>query len=63
MNQLIEKDVPCPYCAEIITMFVDPSVPEQTYTEDCQVCCRPIIVHYYIDEEDEAAISVRQEDE
>ncbi len=44
-------------------MFVDPSVPEQTYTEDCQVCCRPIIVHYYIDEEDEAAISVRQEDE
>lgn len=26
-------------------MSVDPSVREQTYIEDCQVCCRPIRVH------------------
>ena len=25
-------------------MLVDPSVREQTYIEDCEVCCRPIRV-------------------
>jgi hypothetical protein len=43
-----EQEVPftCPYCAAPITMLVDPSVPEQSYIEDCEVCCRPIEVHY-----------------
>ena len=26
-------------------MLVDPSAREQTYVEDCHVCCRPIQVH------------------
>jgi len=25
-------------------MLLDPSVPEQTYIEDCEVCCNPIAV-------------------
>lgn len=32
----------CPYCWEEISMLVDPSVPRQTYVEDCEVCCNPI---------------------
>lgn len=27
-------------------MILDMSVREQTYIEDCEVCCRPIEVHY-----------------
>lgn len=45
MEQL-EVDLSCPYCAAPITMLVDPSVPRQTYIEDCEVCCNPIEVSY-----------------
>lgn len=34
----------CPYCWEEISMLMDPSVYEQTYVEDCEVCCNPIEV-------------------
>lgn len=34
----------CPYCWEEISMILDPSVPRQTYIEDCEVCCNPIEV-------------------
>lgn len=34
----------CPYCWEEISMLLDASVPQQTYVEDCEVCCNPIEV-------------------
>ncbi len=34
----------CPYCWEEISMLLDTSVTQQTYIEDCEVCCRPIEV-------------------
>jgi len=34
----------CPYCWEEISMLLDGSVGQQTYIEDCEVCCRPIEV-------------------
>lgn len=37
--------VSCPYCGELIELLIDGSVPEQSYYEDCSVCCRPILVH------------------
>lgn len=36
--------VTCPHCWESITLVIDLSVPEQTYTEDCAVCCAPMLV-------------------
>lgn len=34
--------VRCPYCGESSEIFVDPAGGEdQSYVEDCQVCCRP----------------------
>lgn len=36
----------CPYCWEQISMLLDLSAGEQTYVEDCEVCCRPIRIHY-----------------
>ncbi len=43
MNLLQEHGVHCPCCGEPITVLIDTSVDSQTYTEDCQVCCRPIV--------------------
>jgi hypothetical protein len=41
---LHEEQITCPYCWETITLLVDPS-ESQTYTEDCFVCCRPILIN------------------
>ena len=37
-----ETQVDCPYCGEEFTTVVDCSADNQTYIEDCFVCCRPI---------------------
>lgn len=37
-----ETEVDCPFCGERFTIVVDCSVDEQTYYEDCFVCCRAI---------------------
>lgn len=52
INQLIEKDISCPYCGEVITVLIDDSVPHQEYIEDCQVCCRPIEFDVWANQED-----------
>ncbi len=57
---LHEESVTCPYCWERITLLIDPT-ESQTYTEDCFVCCRPILVDAQIDG-DEVSVQVTQED-
>lgn len=46
---MLEHFFQCPYCWEEISMLLDPSVEEQTFVEDCEVCCNPIEVtaHFY----------------
>jgi hypothetical protein len=39
-----ETIVECPYCGEPASLDVDTSVAEQSYYEDCPVCCRPMEV-------------------
>ena len=34
----------CPCCGEAITLLVDYSIANQEYVEDCEVCCRPLVV-------------------
>jgi len=38
----------CPYCWETISMLIDTSVNNQSYVEDCEVCCRPININYQV---------------
>jgi hypothetical protein len=45
------EDLACPYCGEWISVAVDTSAGEQSYTEDCQVCCRPIVISVHPDGE------------
>jgi len=35
----------CPYCWETISMLMDRSVNNQTYIEDCEICCNPIEIN------------------
>lgn len=39
---MIEQCFQCPHCWEEIMVLLDASVAQQTYVEDCQVCCNPI---------------------
>jgi cysteine-rich CPXCG protein len=42
---MLEEDhISCPYCGEPLTVLIDPSEAGQEYIEDCQICCRPIIM-------------------
>ena len=41
-----EAQITCPFCWETLTIFLDFSLPEQDYIEDCQVCCRPMRITY-----------------
>lgn len=34
-------------------MVLDPSAGEQSYVEDCEVCCRPIRVTYSVSDDGE----------
>jgi hypothetical protein len=41
--------VDCPCCGENFETVVDCSAGNQTYIEDCPVCCRPIEFHLAVD--------------
>lgn len=42
----LEHFFQCPYCLAEISMLLDPSIHEQSYIEDCEVCCNPIQISY-----------------
>jgi len=63
MDALLETAVTCPYCGEPITLLVDASVTEQSYVEDCEVCCRPMVVLARAGEDGGCRVAVRREDD
>ena len=63
MPEISESHISCPYCGESISILVDDSLPEQNYVEDCQVCCRPIVLDVAVDLEGDVAVSARCENE
>jgi Cysteine-rich CPXCG len=45
-------DYICAFCGESNSTFVDISGGmQQSYTEDCQVCCRPNVLYVRVDED------------
>ena len=63
MPEITEHSIGCPYCGETISILVDESVSEQNYVEDCQVCCRPIVLNVVVDPDGEVTVVGRGEDE
>ena len=63
MPGISEENISCPYCGEPITILVDGSLPEQNYVEDCQVCCRPIVLDVSVDVDGDVLVSASNENE
>ena len=40
-------------------MVLDTSVKGQTYVEDCEVCCQPIEVHYFVEDDEVCSFEAR----
>lgn len=63
MDLLEERTVSCPYCGEAIEVLLDQQEVDQQYTEDCQVCCRPIVFVVAADAQGSLSVSVFDENE
>jgi hypothetical protein len=63
MNLLQEIAIDCPYCGEPITVLAESLQDEQQYIEDCQVCCRPIVIHLNQTADGECLVEARHEDD
>lgn len=62
MSGVIEHGFTCPYCWERITMLLDLSADDQSYVEDCEVCCNPITVSFQVADDEVIAFSADQMD-
>jgi len=47
---MIEHFFTCPSCLQQVSVLIDPSISEQSYIEDCEVCCRPLQFNVHIEE-------------
>lgn len=56
-----EVAVRCPACWETIELTVDLSAGSAAYTEDCSVCCRPMLVRLEVTTEGHWRIDVEAE--
>ena len=63
MYELQATDTWCPYCGEQLNVLLDPQDVDNTYTEDCQVCCQPILFHVSIGAGGELDLRVNREDD
>jgi hypothetical protein len=63
MPEIAEHTINCPYCGEAISILIDDSVAEQNYVEDCQVCCRPMILDVSVDQDGDVVVGARGENE
>jgi hypothetical protein len=46
-----ERLVDCPFCGESFAAVIDCSAGNQSYVEDCPVCCQPILFQAEVDME------------
>jgi len=40
----ISAPVCCPFCGQSFELPIDTLIPSQTFTTDCEICCRPFEV-------------------
>lgn len=55
--------ITCPYCGERFKVLVDCSAGDQEFTEDCQVCCKPIVYTVTAADGELISLETRTEDE
>ncbi len=58
------ETISCPYCGELQDTDVDGSGGDQSYWQDCQVCCAPILFELTVSPyTGEFALYVKRDDE
>jgi Cysteine-rich CPXCG len=62
MELLQGHEATCPHCGENISLTLDLSVPEQSYIEDCPVCCNPMVVAYRAEDGEITDLRVEADD-
>jgi transcription elongation factor Elf1 len=50
MEQELEYSFNCPYCWQKVSFVFDLLSGSQKYIEDCEVCCQPIEVEYFLED-------------
>ena len=63
MMNLLTRHANCPYCGEPIELLVDESGRGQQYVEDCEVCCRPIVINVGAGLSGETLLTLSRDDE
>lgn len=58
-----ETFIYCPYCGEMLDILVDDSSGEQSYYEDCSVCCAPILFIMTEDASGKIQVDAKRDDE
>jgi transcription elongation factor Elf1 len=38
------EEIQCPFCGTVMETSIDTSIASQSFTTDCEVCCRPFQV-------------------
>ena len=56
---LSEHAITCPYCGEVVTVLIDGSSPRHDYIEDCEVCCRPMVLEVSVGPGCSVAVTAR----
>lgn len=63
MAERLEYPASCPYCDAAIDLFIDPSIENQEYVEDCPVCCQPWLVRVGLEDGVIVDVQLRRENE
>jgi len=63
MSPLEETSIQCPYCGETMVLLIDCLAAEQHYIEDCEVCCRPMVVLVELAADGNPQVRVQREDD
>lgn len=62
-NSLKELEIECPWCWQAISLLLDCSAGDQSYSEDCEVCCQPMMIKLKLVISGEIELAVSREGE
>ncbi len=49
---VVDRRISCPFCGESIGILLDISGGDQSYIEDCQVCCQPMQISFEVSDDE-----------